>query len=109
AAGFGATAKVDFRLIFAPLNNDAQATADIADTAAGIVGDAKVDRKTRPISGSEDFAFMLEKVPGAYILIGNGDTADPHNTKYDFNDAAIPFGAAAYAGIVERKLAKSMG
>ena len=53
--------------------------------------------------GSEDFSFMMEKVPGAYIQVGNGDGFSPHHPGYTFNDAAIPFGAALYARVVERE------
>ena len=56
---------------------------------------------------SEDFAFMLEKVPGAYINIGNGeDSAPVHNAHYNFNDAAIPYGSAVFARLIERSLAR---
>ena len=110
ASGLGATAEVDFRLIFAPLVNHAQATTDFADAAAEFVGETRVDRCKPPVSGSEDFSFMLEKVPGAYINLGNGETSAPlHNHRYDFNDEATPFGAAVYARIVERKLAREPG
>ena len=54
--------------------------------------------------GSEDFAFMMEKVPGAYINLGNGESAALHNQLYNFNDEATPFGSALFAGVVERKL-----
>jgi hippurate hydrolase len=104
AAGFGATAEVDFRLIFAPLvNHDAEFHA-IADAAADLVGDPNVNRSQAPAPASEDFSFMLEKVPGAYINLGNGDCAPVHNDHYDFNDAAIPFGSALFARLVERQL-----
>ncbi len=108
AAGFGATATVDFRKIFAPLNNDPVHTAEYADAAAELVGEAAVDREKGPTMGSEDFAFMMEQVPGAYILVGNGDGAAPHHPRYNFNDEAIPFGSALYARLVERKLAKGL-
>ena len=52
--------------------------------------------------GSEDFAFMLESRPGNIILIGNGDTAGVHDAKYDFNDAAIPYGVAYFRSLIER-------
>ena len=107
AAGYGAEAEFDFRFIFAPLINDATATEEIADTAAELVGEDKVDRNKPPASASEDFSFMLEKVPGAYINIGNGeDSAPVHNPYYDFNDDALPLGAALYARIAERRLAR---
>jgi amidohydrolase len=112
AAAFGATARVDFRRLFAPLVNDAAETAEFADVAAEIVGDQNVDRERSLIMASEDFSFMLEQRPGAYINIGNGDTVGScpvHNPGYDFNDEILPIGAAALAGIVEKKLARFVG
>ncbi|HET6194875.1 MAG TPA: M20 aminoacylase family protein [Acetobacteraceae bacterium] len=104
ASGFGATAEVDFRLIFAPLvNHDAEFNA-IADAAAELVGDNNINRQQAPAQASEDFAFMLEKVPGAYINLGNGESAAVHNHHYNFNDEAIPFGSALFARLVERQL-----
>jgi hippurate hydrolase len=79
------------------------------DAASGLVGDANVDRAAPPVMGSEDFAFMMERVPGAHINLGNGPTAEVHNHRYDFNDEAIPYGAALYAAIVEKKLPKGTG
>ncbi len=108
AAGFGATATLDFRTIFAPLDNDPAQTLAYADAAAELVGEAAVDRNKGPTMGSEDFAFMMEKVPGAYILVGNGEGASPHHPRYNFNDAAIPFGAGLYARMVERTLPKGI-
>jgi hippurate hydrolase len=108
AAAFGAAADVDFRLIFAPLVNAPEATQAIADAAAELVGDDKVDRAKPPASASEDFSFMLEQVPGAYINLGNGEGGAPvHNPGYNFNDEAIPYGSALYARIVERTLDKA--
>jgi amidohydrolase len=107
AAGFGATAKVDFRRLFAPLVNDAAETAFFADVVAELVGEQNVDRERDLIMASEDFSFMLEKRPGAYINIGNGDKAGSvpvHNPAYDFNDEILPLGAAALAGLVEKKM-----
>ena len=110
AEGLGARAEVDYRLIFAPLVNAPEATRAIADAAAEIVGETNVDRNKPPASASEDFAFMLEKVPGAYINLGNGETSAPvHNDKYDFNDEAIPFGATMFARLVERRLVPEPG
>jgi hippurate hydrolase len=104
AEGFGATAEVDFRLIFAPLVNHATEFDAIADAAAELVGDGNVNRAQLPAQASEDFSFMLEKVPGAYINLGNGDCAPVHNHHYNFNDEAIPFGSALFARLVERQL-----
>ena len=108
ASGFGATAKLDFRTIFAPLNNDPAHSTAYADAAADLVGEAAVDRHKGPTMGSEDFAFMLQKVPGAYILVGNGEGFNPHHPRYNFNDEAIPFGAGLYARLVERTLPKGL-
>ena len=110
AEGLGAKAEVDYRLIFAPLINAAGPTTAIIDTAAELVGEANVERNKAPASASEDFAFMLEKVPGAYINLGNGELSAPvHNDRYDFNDEAIPFGAALFARLVERTLMTEPG
>jgi amidohydrolase len=112
AAAFGATASVDFRRLFAPLVNDPAETAQFADVAAELVGDENVDRERELIMASEDFSFMLEARPGAYINIGNGDTkgnVPVHNPGYDFNDEILPLGAAALAGLVEKKLPRFVG
>jgi hippurate hydrolase len=110
AEGLGAKAEVDYRLIFAPLVNAPEPTRTIADAAAELVGETKVDRDKAPASASEDFAFMLEEVPGAYINLGNGEASAPvHNDRYDFNDEAIPYGAAMFARLVERTLMSEPG
>jgi hippurate hydrolase len=109
ATGLGATAELDFRLIFAPLVNHKEETQAFADAAAELVGEANVDRDQKPGMGSEDFSFMLEQVPGAYITLGNGDSASVHNHRYNFNDEAIPFGSALYARMVERELPRGAG
>lgn len=105
AAGLGATAEVNFRRIFAPLVNDPVLSEFCADTAAELVGEANVNRNKPPAMGSEDFSFMLERVPGAYLVIGNGtEGGQLHNPHYNFNDEATPFGAAVLARLAERKL-----
>lgn len=105
AEGYGATAEVDFRFLFAPTINDATQTGLFADAAAVLVGETNVERNGPAVMGSEDFSFMLEACPGAYINIGNGeDSAPVHNALYDFNDAAIPDGAGVLATLVEMKL-----
>ena len=108
ASGFGARAEVDFRRLFAPLVNGEAETAQFADVVAELVGEANVDRERELMMASEDFSFMLEKRPGAYINIGNGDSGagsvPVHNPNYNFNDEILPLGAAALAGIVEKKL-----
>jgi amidohydrolase len=106
AEGFRAEAEVDFRVIFAPLINAEAETDVLADAAAAVVGEANVDRAKPPSMGSEDFSFMMEKVPGAYIQVGNGESAGLHNPAYNFNDEATPYGAALLATVVERELAR---
>jgi hippurate hydrolase len=109
AAGFGATASLDFRNLFPPLVNDADETRFIADAAAEVVGEDNVNRQAGLVMASEDFSYMLERVPGAYIQIGNGDgegACEVHNPGYDFNDGALPYGAALFVRLVERRLAR---
>ena len=110
AEAFGAEAKLDFRVVFLPLVNDAAETGFIADAAAVLVGEENVNRDGHVSMASEDFSFMLKEVPGAYIQIGNGDGAggcEVHNPGYDFNDAILPLGASLFALLVERKLASA--
>ncbi|HEY3911067.1 MAG TPA: M20 aminoacylase family protein [Stellaceae bacterium] len=112
ASGFGAAAELDFRVIFPPLVNNEAETRFVADAAAELVGEGNVNRDGNLVMASEDFSYMLEQRPGAYIQIGNGDGADGtgggcevHNPGYDFNDAALPLGASLFARLVEKKLA----
>ena len=109
ASGFGAKAKTDFRVIFPPtINNPAEAEF-AAGICAGLVGAENVNRNPALIMASEDFAFMLNEVPGCYINIGNGDgegACEVHNPSYDFNDRALPLGASFFARLVETRLAK---
>ena len=102
AAGFGATATLDWRLIFAPTINAAEPTAAV-EAAVNALG-APLFTDKPPVMGSEDFAFMLEKVPGAYLNVGNGPGFSPHHPEYAFEDAAIPFGAGLYAKLIEMGL-----
>jgi hippurate hydrolase len=107
AAAFGATANIDFRDMFAPLINNPAETKLIADVAADLVGEVHIDRNRSLVTAAEDFARMLEACPGAYICIGNAGAVGScpvHNPHYDFNDAALPFGASLFARLVERKL-----
>ncbi len=107
AEAFGATADVDFRYLFAPTINDAERTVELLAAAAGVVGEANVNGQGPAVMASEDFSFMMEAVPGAYINIGNGDTVGScqvHNQHYDFNDEALPLGAAMFATLAEQRL-----
>jgi hippurate hydrolase len=104
AAGFGATASLEWRLIFAPTVNAPEPTAAVRDAVTDLVGEARLVTDKPPVMGSEDFSFMLEKVPGAYLNVGNGAGFSPHHPGYMFNDAAIPYGAGLYARLVELRL-----
>lgn len=107
AAGFGATAEIDFRIVFPPLVNNADEAEFIAEVAAELVGAENVNRNGNLVMASEDFSYMLNCRPGAYIQIGNGDGpggCEVHNPGYDFNDAALPLGASLFARLAERKL-----
>jgi len=109
AAGFGARAKTDFRVIFPPTVNNAKEAEYAAQICAEVVGAESVKRDPALIMASEDFAFMLNEVPGCYINIGNGDgegACEVHNPSYDFNDKALPYGASFFARLVEKRLAK---
>ncbi|MFO1330320.1 MAG: M20 aminoacylase family protein [Rubrivivax sp.] len=109
AAAYGATAEVDSRLIFAPTVNDAEQAEFAARICTELVGEANVERNPPLIMASEDFSFMLEQVPGCYLNIGNGtgeSGCEVHNPAYDFNDRALPLGAAFFVRAVESKLAR---
>jgi amidohydrolase len=107
ASGFGATAKTDFRAIFAPLVNDPEQADFAAEVCSEIVGAENVRRDPPLIMASEDFSYMLAEVPGCYINIGNGDgegACEVHNPSYDFNDSALAYGAAFFVRLVEKRL-----
>jgi hippurate hydrolase len=109
AAAYGATAEVDTRLIFAPTINNADEAEFAARICTELVGEANVERNPPLIMASEDFSFMLEQVPGCYLNIGNGtgdSGCEVHNPAYDFNDRALPLGAAFFVRAVETKLAR---
>ena len=112
ASGFGATAELNFRIVFPPLINDASEAAFIADVAAELVGADNVNPNAGLVMASEDFSFMLNSRPGAYIRIGNGDElggCQVHNPGYDFNDDVLGLGASLFAQLAERKLALVSG
>ncbi len=102
--GFDCTAKLEFKELSPPLINHAENAARMADAAAAMVGEDHVNRNQPPSMGGEDFAYFLLAAPGAFINVGNGDSQGLHHPAYDFNDAAIPYGAGILAAIVEREL-----
>lgn len=101
----GATAMVDFRVIFHPVVNDPAASKLAAEVCDELVGVENVIRDGQPGTGSEDFSFMAEQVPGCYLNLGNGEESHPlHNHDYDFNDKALVYGASFFARVVEKTL-----
>ena len=104
AAGFGATATLTYRRSYPATINSAAHAQFAADTAAALVGEERVQRELPPSMGAEDFSFMLQVRPGAYLRLGQGGHAFLHNTRYDFNDEVMPLGAALFASLVERSL-----
>ena len=102
AAAFGATATLSYQRNY-PVTVNSEAETDHAVAAARAVA-GHCDTDAPLVMGGEDFSFMLNARPGAYILIGNGDTAMVHHPEYDFNDEAIPAGCSYWAEIVERRM-----
>jgi hippurate hydrolase len=102
AAAFGAKADVAYTRGYPVTFNHEAQTDFMASVAASVGGGVATD--IPPQMGSEDFSYMLEARPGAYIFIGNGDSALCHHPAYDFDDAAIPYGVSLWAKIVEERL-----
>ncbi len=101
AAAFGAEARIDYERGY-PVMVNAEAETDYAAAAARAVGGRCEDAPL--VMGGEDFAYMLNERPGAYILVGNGDTAMVHHPEYDFNDEVIPAGCSWWAEIAETRM-----
>jgi len=109
AASAGCSVELDYRTGYPPTVNTAQEVELAADAAEQIVGAANVDRDVTPLMGAEDFAFMLQERPGAYVWIGNGPGEGGctlHNPHYDFNDEVLTIGASYWARLAESVLAK---
>jgi amidohydrolase len=102
---YGAKAELSYTTGYPVLVNDEERTVFAASVAAEIAGKDKVDCDTPPLMGAEDFAYMLEERPGAFIYVGNGDSAMLHHPAYDFNDEAIPHGTSYWVRLAETALA----
>lgn len=98
---FGAKATVTYMKGYPVMVNSEEQTEFAAEVAKAVSGDCA---EAPLVMGGEDFAFMLEERPGAYILVGNGDTAAVHHPEYNFNDEAIPAGCSWWAEIVEKRM-----
>jgi amidohydrolase len=106
AAGHGVAARLDYHRHYPATINDPFRAAFAAEVAAEIVGEDRVDPAATREMGAEDFAFMLEARPGAYLFLGQGPGPVCHHPAYDFNDRIAPIGASFFARIVERALPK---
>ncbi len=108
AAGIGAatltTITVDYHKGYPVTMNHPDETEFAATVAGSIAGATKVDRTILPMMGAEDFSYMLEERPGAYIFLGNGDTAGVHHPAYDFDDRAIAYGVSYWARLAEEAM-----
>ncbi len=106
AVGFGATATLDYRRSYPATINTAAEAVFAGDVAASLVGEAKVIRDLPPSMGAEDFSFMLQTRPGAYLRLGQGGEGGCflHSPRFDFNDEVLPLGAALFASLAEQAM-----
>ncbi len=106
AAGFGASASVNYERVYPATVNTVREAGFAADVATSLVGDSRVLRDMVPSMGGEDFSFMLQARPGAYVRLGQQqEGCQPlHNSRYDFNDEVLPLGSAFLASLVEQAL-----
>jgi amidohydrolase len=105
ARAYGAKAELTYTTGYPVLVNEERKTAFAAGVAREVAGKDKVNTDCAPLMGAEDFAFMLQERPGAFIYIGNGNSAQLHNPAYDFNDEAIPVGTSYWVRLAETALA----
>ncbi|MGR3269438.1 amidohydrolase [Thalassococcus profundi] len=101
AVSYGVAAQVDYHRSYPPTVNHADQTAFAADVARGVSGQVVDD--LAPEMGAEDFSYMLEARPGAFLFLGQGIGASVHHPEFDFNDAAAPFGASFFARLIETR------
>lgn len=104
ALGFGASAKVDYQRLYPATINSAKEADFAVRVAQWLVGADNVNDELPPSMGSEDFAFMLQARPGAYLRLGQGGPCGLHQPRYDFNDEILPLGSALFAALVEQGL-----
>ncbi|MEM0923550.1 MAG: M20 aminoacylase family protein [Pseudomonadota bacterium] len=104
AQAFGANAVLDYKRDYPVTINSARETGFAAEIAREVMGEAAVVTDSPPQLGAEDFSFMLNARPGAFVFLGNGDTAKVHHPEYDFDDEAIPAGCSYWATLAERRM-----
>jgi hippurate hydrolase len=103
-AAHGAEADISFHRNYPVTFNHATETGHAVAIATDIAGPSNVNPDIDPMMGGEDFSYMLNARPGAFIFIGNGDTAGLHNAAYDFNDEAIAHGISYWVRLAEKRL-----
>lgn len=113
AQGFGASAQVHYERVYPATVNTAAEAQFAATVAATLVGPERVWQNMTPSMGGEDFSFMLQAKPGAYMRVGQGSAHGPgphplHNSRYDFNDDILPLGAALHASLIEQAMPLSV-
>jgi hippurate hydrolase len=101
---YGAKARLTYKRDYPVTRNHERQTAFAAGVAAEVAGRERVDLDTPPVMGAEDFSYMLEARPGAFIFVGNGDSASLHHPAYNFNDEVIPLGTSYWVKLVETAL-----
>lgn len=104
AQSFGASADIRYARGYPVTVNSAREADFAADVASEVAGAERVDRNVAPSMGGEDFSFMLNERPGAYIFLGNGNSSELHTDTYDFNDEAIPVGTSYWVRLAETAL-----
>ncbi|WP_163265765.1 M20 aminoacylase family protein [Chelativorans alearense] len=104
AEAHGASVTVAYQSNYPVTFNHAEETEFAAQVAREVAGDTNVETGIAPLMGGEDFSYMLEARPGAFIFVGNGDGAYLHNPRYDFNDEAIPYGVSYWVRLAETAL-----
>lgn len=102
AASFGVTVDIDYELGYPPTINTADEVSKAVSAAREISGEERVADDQGREMGAEDFAYMLEKRPGAYLFLGQGEGPGLHHPKFDFNDEVAAFGSSFFARLIER-------
>ena len=102
----GGTALVEFNTLFLPVLNEEEATDLATEVCRDMVGQDNVITTGSAGTGSEDFSFMSNEIPGCYVIIGNGEDSNAlHNPNFDFNDEALVYGGSFFARVIEKELA----
>jgi amidohydrolase len=104
ASSFGATATIDYGRGYPVTSNHDKNTEHAIAAAMAVAGEAQVDPEVDPVMGAEDFSYMLNERPGAFMFIGNGPSAGLHHPRFDFNDAILPSGIAYWSRLAEQRL-----